>query len=298
MKLFPEAWLLYKNQSGRVRTPASAQSHKYVLQRLQADHPKKHISRFTEDDLVRFCIGDGIGGQTQKHRRSICRSVFGWLKANRFIQSNPAESLQYLVSPSNSERRPGRWYDAEVAAEVIRACPDDFKGRRDRLALMFGFMLGLRVSTISGLRWSQFSPDFEQMYVFVKGNKPTTKTIPAQIRSELSDWALEKPESAVALIPALRCQGIGLREQVVLWDQPLSTNGIRTAVGAAGARVGIKLSPHDMRRTYAGILEERGKPVTDIQRALDHSDVGTTSRYLDRNPLKAAAVTGSFTLDI
>jgi integrase len=51
-----------------------------------------------------------------------------------------------------------------------------------------------------------------------------------------------------------------------------------------------------MRRSFGGLLESKGVPVTDIQRAMRHSNVGTTSVYLDKNPAKAAAITGALTI--
>lgn len=298
MKLYPDAWLLFERESGRVRTPASARSQSGVIRLLQAQHPNKPVSRFTEQDLVRFVVGDGLAGKTQQHRRTIVTTVFGWLKANGYTNSNPAAELKFLVSPPRNPKRQGNWYDQATVSKIIRACPDDLQGRRDRLALMFGFMLGLRLDALASLRWEMFSADLAQMELIVKGNKPTRKGVPAQIRSELSDWAVEKPESAVGVLPRFSVLGIEERRTEVLWDRPLGRTGITNLVRRAGDRVGLRLAPHDMRRSYAGMLEERGVKVEDIQRALDHSNVGTTSTYLDKNPAKAAAITGGFTLDI
>lgn len=298
MKLYPDAFNEYVARSGRVRTEASKTSMGYVVRRLQFDHPNLGAGRFTTQHLVEFCLSRDPAPKTIRHRRSILKGLFTWLKAQGMIPSNPASELDYLITTGRYEVRPGHWYDADVAARVIRACPDDLIGRRDRLALMFGFMLGLRSSSISRLRWDQFAPDFSHADLIVKGNKPTRKGVPAQIRSELSDWALERPESAVAVLPAFRCQGVLQKRYEPLWGAPLGKQGIYNLVQRAGERCGIELSPHDMRRTYAGILEEKGVPVQDIQRALDHSNVGTTSIYLDKNPAKSQAITGGFTLEL
>lgn len=298
MKLYPDAFLLYAEHSGRVRTKASRESMGYVVRKLQSEHPALGAGRFTTNHLVEHCLSGDPAPKTVKHRRSVLKGLFTWLKANGHISSNPASELDYLITTGRHEVRPGNWYDAEVAARVIRACPTDLVGRRDRLALMFGFMLGLRVSSIASLRWSQFAPDYSSADLIVKGNKPTRKGIPAQIRSEMADWALEKPESAVAVLPAFRCQGVHEKLFTPLWDTPVAKAGLYYLVTKAGQRCGIKLAPHDMRRTYAAMLEERGTPVQDIQRALDHSNVGTTSIYLDKNPAKSQAITGGFTLEL
>jgi integrase len=46
----------------------------------------------------------------------------------------------------------------------------------------------------------------------------------------------------------------------------------------------MDIAPHDLRRTFAGLLEDQGVPIEKISAALRHSDIGTTQRYLADNP--------------
>jgi integrase len=46
-------------------------------------------------------------------------------------------------------------------------------------------------------------------------------------------------------------------------------------------RAGLRpLRFHDLRRTYGSLLAAAGAPVADIQAAMGHADLQTTSRYL------------------
>jgi integrase len=83
---------------------------------------------------------------------------------------------------------------------------------------------------------------------------------------------------------------------IVSWDTHLGYAGILAAVKRMGEEFDVKLRPHDLRRSFAGILEKQGVPITDISRAMRHEDVGTTSRYLERDPAKTVAVTAGFRL--
>jgi integrase len=106
---------------------------------------------------------------------------------------------------------------------------------------------------------------------------------------------------ATAVLPRMRYvfnPKLGKRVRVCHWDRPLQYDGVLYAVKAAGKLAGIELRPHDLRRTFAGILEESGVPVTDIQRTMRHGDVGTTSRYLSKNPAKTVAVTEGLELGL
>jgi integrase len=103
----------------------------------------------------------------------------------------------------------------------------------------------------------------------------------------------------VAIIPVTHVTGLVETDPVLIvdWDLPLGDDGIYVAVRKAGERCELSLAPHDMRRSFAGILEDDGIPVTDIQRAMRHTNVGITSGYLEQNPRRAAAVTKGLTID-
>ena len=47
------------------------------------------------------------------------------------------------------------------------------------------------------------------------------------------------------------------------------------------------LSAHDMRRTFAGLLEDSGVELRVIQSLMRHSSIAQTISYLDKHPHKA-----------
>jgi integrase len=51
---------------------------------------------------------------------------------------------------------------------------------------------------------------------------------------------------------------------------------------SAGERIGKRVTPHDLRRTAASVLEARGAPLRDIQAVLRHRNLSTTEIYLER----------------
>ena len=66
-------------------------------------------------------------------------------------------------------------------------------------------------------------------------------------------------------------------------------------ISAAGRAIGLDgVAPHDMRRTFAGLLEDSGMDIMDIQKVMRHSSVATTERYLQDNPSKAVDVLRNF----
>ncbi len=64
--------------------------------------------------------------------------------------------------------------------------------------------------------------------------------------------------------------------------RPLATSYLRKLLPGLAAKAGIerRVHPHGLRHTRAAELAEAGVPVHVIQRALGHSSLATTDRYL------------------
>ena len=303
MKLYPTAAWQYAQTSGRLKTPASVTSFMKVMRTLQRYYPEvEELDEFTPEDLADWCMsGDNPAPSTIRKRRAHVRSFFGWAKWKGLCEVNPAADLEYSVVPGRGYRRVHTWLSKEGAIEVIRACPKTDIGERDRLILLLGFLLGLRAADIVNLRWDQFTLDFSRLTVIGKGQKPAVIGVPTELVDALREWKTRRPYGAQAVIPRTRetlHPGKDRRVQVIDWDNPLKYDGVLYAVKRAGKRCDVALTPHDLRRSFAGILEESGVNLQDISRGMRHSNVGTTSVYLERNPNKAVAVTENLSLGL
>jgi integrase len=72
-----------------------------------------------------------------------------------------------------------------------------------------------------------------------------------------------------------------LTKFVVEWSGE-RVKSIKKGVGAAGKRVGIKVSPHVLRHTAAVWMAERGRPMSEIAQYLGHTNSATTERVYAR----------------
>lgn len=307
MKLFKTAAERFVNESGTLRTPASVTSFMKVMRTCQRSFPDHHVTDFTGIDLTTFCLSraDGKDGNpapaTIKHRKSYLISFFEWAAYMRLIQSNPAVDLKFTVKPGGGHVRLGNWLTETEAAEIFRSFDvTNQKDRRDRLVFLIGVTLGLRVFEIAALRWDRFSEDFSALRIKGKGDKIVDMTVPPQLRRELLAWYKERPMGASHVVPAFRWHfnpGKGKRVLVPLWDKPLSDEAYRYIVKTCGDRIGRKLTPHDLRRSFAGILQEKGVELKEIQLALRHSNLSTTDRYLSSNPARLEKLMGGMNWD-
>ncbi len=89
-----------------------------------------------------------------------------------------------------------------------------------------------------------------------------------------------------ALHAYLDARGLGSADHVFLHrNAPLYKDLVRDRIKAAGARVGVKVSPHRLRHTFATQLVNAGCKITTIQKLLGHQRINSTliyARVLDR----------------
>ena len=76
------------------------------------------------------------------------------------------------------------------------------------------------------------------------------------------------------------------RFQRILWGRPIGcTHSIHNIVKQRAAEAALgHLAPHDLRRSFAGILQDRDVPLEEISRALRHASIETTRIYLECKP--------------
>jgi integrase len=248
------------------------------------------VQDYTATQLTEFCLGNGIAPGTIRARRTSVTSCFDWLAWRGFVPVNPASDLKFTVKTDNMRVREGHWLTETEVAHVIRCASErthPLMRQRDRLVLMFGFLMGLRRHEICGPinNWDRFSPDLSRVSFVGKGRKMAQLGVPPQLRAELASWRLVQPAGTSIVFPRFHM------DAHPMWDVPLSVDGVHFIVKAAGEAAGVpNIAAHDMRRSFAGILEQKGVPVTDISRLLRHSNVGITSTYLDSNPNKVASL--------
>lgn len=294
-----EATSKFLFESGLVRTPVSRRGYRNILRYLNSSFPVEDINEYTTKTLTSFCLMDNRSTATISARRTAVRSLFEWCHYMKYCKTNPAADLKFTVrSTGHKPVVVNNWLTEQQIGDMLRACNmDDIIGQRTRVVLLIGFMTGLRRAEIAALTWSDFSDDMSRLKLIGKGEKLAVLGVPPQVREALLEWRKLAPSSAVAVIPRFSSGG-NIALDSIRWGEPVDPKTIADIIAEISKKSGIKLRPHDMRRSYAGMLETKGVPVTDISRALRHANVGITSTYLDKNPAKAAALADVFTLDL
>jgi integrase/recombinase XerD len=138
---------------------------------------------------------------------------------------------------------------------------------RNHALLRLGYIAGLRISEICGLRWrdaQRRAAGTGQIAVFGKGGKTRVIVLPASIWRELTALRGEAPDHD----PAFRSAKGGA----------LDPSQVHRIVKRAAARAGPSrsVSAHYLRHAHVSHALDRGAPAHLVQATVGHSDLRTT----------------------
>ncbi len=137
----------------------------------------------------------------------------------------------------------------------------------DRAAFYLMWHGGLRLGEVEELRLEDL-------------DLPNRKVMVRQGKGQ-QDRAVYVTAAAVQAVRAYLAQrGQGPDTHVLLYRHlPVSKDLLRSRIKAAGERVGVKVTPHQLRHTCATQLLNAGCKITSIQQLLGHREIGSTLIY-------------------
>lgn len=209
----------------------------------------------------------GLSGATVKRRVAALKVFFDYLaeETNDLSWLNPVRFKRH--AGKQAKKLPRDLSDQQVAQlwSVINSV-------RDRA--WFGLMLraGLRVGEVVALQSDDLlsAPTVKQparLRVRGKGQKERLVFLTTESYDLLQGWLAIRPNNPP--------QTIFLNKH----GQPLSANGIQWLLRGYGQKLGFKVSPHQLRHTYARQLTEAGMPLPSLSQLLGHSHLSTTQIY-------------------
>ena len=275
--------------AANLNTPQSIQSYRRDLNALAHLHPGANLEDITEDHLVAYCAAPGVSSATTVNRRTRVSGLFGWAYFRRHTSEDVSANLRRVIRVKPKPVVKNHWLtEAEVTRVFDSIDIRSDMGLRDLLICRLGFTCGLRRTEITHLTWDQVDENKAEVFFTGKGRKTASVWLNEPTRLLLVEWRARHPEVAHASgdCPVLckfrnQVRADGRLGLVTLWGQPLLDRSLGDVVRRVSVQAGVPFRPHDMRRSFAGILQDRGVPIEDISAALRHSNIGTTQRYLD-----------------
>ena len=195
--------------------------------------------------------------------------------------------IRPYVQRQKRDRQPtGRRLTKQEARDLLAACSDTTKGKRDRAIMAAALYAGLRVDELASLDLENIVQDNGRFWLQFSGKGEKTRKVKVHdmLFQALTDW--------LAASGRTMGQGAGpLYWPVNKGDNTapgrLAPSAINRLVAEYGAAAGLaelhgqnRLGPHDLRRTFARNAYDNGAPLPAIQAALGHADLQTTMRYI------------------
>ena len=181
-----------------------------------------------------------------------------------------------MTHSNKGKTLPGEVYTQEEFTALLKQCSRRYPtGQRNRALLIVGYRCGLRLAEALALHLRDV--DTKGGHILVrcgKGGKRRQVGIDPGSLEIVQRW-----------IDTRKALGLNGRQPLfcTLKGDELKQAYVREFLARIGTKAGIekRIHYHGLRHSYAWQLSEAGVPVVKIQRALGHSSLATTSRYLD-----------------
>jgi len=132
----------------------------------------------------------------------------------------------------------------------------------EKLVVALFYTLGVRISELSSLEINNISDEWVR--VVGKGNKQRDIPLLAQTKKLLDEYLSTSGQKRFVFEKN---------------GEKLSQNSLRYIIIKVFGRVGLKVTPHQLRHSYASQLLNGSAPIVDVSELLGHSSMATTQIY-------------------
>ena len=204
--------------------------------------------------------------------KSICRhmsslrSFFKYLVKEKIIFDNP----MLLVSNPKQEKKLPNFLYIEDLERLINACDNsNIFGIRDSLIIELLYSTGIRVSELINIKVNDIRD--KEIKVFGKGSKERIVLFGSVCEKKINDYLKVRGK----LLKNNRCDYLLLNNN----GNRLTTRGIEYIIEKLARKIGLKITPHTLRHTFATHMLNEGADLKCVQELLGHENLQTTSIY-------------------
>ena len=225
-----------------------------------------------------------------RHLSSL-RGFYAWMSLSGHIDADPASVLS---GPKQSKHLPHVLQQAQMERLLSVHGPVDVFGHpreqslsdlRDQAILEFLYACGARISEAAGLKLGDV--DFSSKLVKMLGKGDKERIVP------LHDLCLRTMRTYLDEARPTFLSGKPNESFFVSTrGNPMSADAMRKMFKATVRAAGLdeRLSPHDMRHTFATDLLEGEADLRSVQEMLGHSSLSTTQIYTHLSPSRLKSV--------
>lgn len=244
-----------------------------------------HNLRYQHTTAIRTQLAEKYSAATANRHLTALRGVLkecwrlGYITAEEYQR---AIDLKAIKGQKAAQAEKGRHLKQGEFAALINICLDGSKlGVRDACLLAVAYVAGLRRAELAALTLADYDQSEGTLKITKgKGNKERVVPLAEGAQEALSDWLAIRGPWSGPLFTVIR-KG----DHVTL--DPLTAQSVYDILAKRAAEANVKkFSPHDLRRTFAGDLLDKGADIATVQKLMGHANANTTAGY-DRRDAKA-----------
>jgi len=219
----------------------------------------------------------GLSASSIRIRMSAVRRLAAEMADNNWLDPQTARAVAKVSGPRRNGVRLGNWLSVQQAEDLL-ALPqtDCLKGKRDRAILAVLMGAGLRREELCALRFEHLQQREGRWLVadlVGKHERIRTVPVPGWCKAAIDVWTAAGQLSSGHVFRPLNKGGR------VVGDR-LTPQSVDRMVRDYAERLGIRLAPHDLRRSFAKLAHKGRAALEQIQLSLGHESIVTTELYL------------------
>ncbi len=207
----------------------------------------------TPGEILKFFKTTKWGSSLQYTAATAIKKYLRW----KYGAAHPALKLRVKRDPA----RPGRTLNKARAEELLASFDlATVKGKRDYAIACLALDTGLRVNELATLKFVDINLGERVLKVKIKGGNWADAVFSIHTRMAIADWCNYRRMGDERLFQVTR-------------------DGLRVIVRRWGEKLGFRLSPHDLRRSFATLSTKAGAPSRLVQVAGRWSSIDMVEHY-------------------
>lgn len=228
----------------------------------------REITMQDVDEFVDHQHRKGLKNTTINRRVAALKSFFDFLAEDSGDLMTWPNPVRFKRHASRRERRLPRDLSDETVTQLWQVISEP----RDRAWFALMLRAGLRVGEVVSLQRQNVLPPASpeqpaRLRVEGKGRKQRMVLLSSDAYAVMQEWLQVRPPSESPLL-FLNDRGQGL-----------SVSGVEWLLNNYGRQAGVKVTPHQLRHTYARQLTEARMPLASLSKLMGHAQVTTTQLY-------------------
>ena len=226
-------------------------------------------------------VAQGIGPTSINLRITAIKRMFAEAYDNGLIPPEIARGIEKVKGIRWEGKPTGNWLSKEDAQALLDAPNiETLGGLRDRALLAVLLGCGLRRAELVSLTYEHIQQrDGRWAIVDLVGKRSKKRTIPMAsfTKQAIDEWEWGAGIATTARRLVFRRVN---KSGAVEHGKGLTPDAVRYVVEKYAEQIGVDISPHDLRRTFAKLAFSGGAGLDQLQLSLGHESIETTMEYV------------------